>query len=84
MADLSVNQLLQGVDDEIRGTINGVQSSINKIFGTAKYLLVIACPRPTTYGILVCISFAAICTGYVFIHFEIISDEKIPILSLNL
>ena len=68
VADLSVNQVLQEVDDQIRGTVNGVQSSMNMIFDTAKFLLVIACPWPTTYGILVCISFAAICAGYVFVH----------------
>ena len=68
MADLSVNQVLQEVDDQIRGTVNGVQSSMNMMFDTAKFLLVIACPWPTTYGILVCISFAAICAGYVFVY----------------
>lgn len=65
VADLSVNQSLQQVEDEIRGTINGVQSSINMIFDTAKFLMVIACPWPETFGILVCASFLAICCGYV-------------------
>jgi iron-regulated transporter 1 len=64
VADLSVNQLLQEVDDQIRGTINGVQSSMNMIFDTAKFLLVIACPWPQTFGILVCISFSAVFSGY--------------------
>ena len=64
IADLSVNQVLQGVEDKIRGTINGVQNSINMIFNTAKFVLVIICPWPQTYGILVCISFTAICVGY--------------------
>ena len=63
VADLSVNQLLQEVDDQIRGSINGVQTSMNMIFDTAKFLLVIACPWPQTFGILVCISFSAICAG---------------------
>ena len=63
VADLSVNQVLQEVDDQIRGTINGVQSSMNMIFDTTKFLMVIACPWPQTFGILVCISFGAICAG---------------------
>nr|CAH0102249.1 unnamed protein product [Daphnia galeata] len=66
VTDLSVNQVLQQVDDQIRGTINGVQSSMNMIFDTAKFLLVIACPWPQTFGILVCISFSAICAGWCF------------------
>ncbi|XP_046645830.1 solute carrier family 40 member 1-like [Daphnia pulicaria] len=66
VADLSVNQLLQEVDDQIRGTINGVQSSMNMIFDTAKFLLVIACPWPQTFGILVCISFSAVFSGWGF------------------
>ncbi|EFX70364.1 putative ferroportin [Daphnia pulex] len=66
VADLSVNQVLQQVDDQIRGSINGVQSSMNMIFDTAKFLLVIACPWPQTFGILVCISFSAICAGWSF------------------
>nr|CAH0102250.1 unnamed protein product [Daphnia galeata] len=66
VADLSVNQVLQQVNDQIRGTINGVQSSMNMIFDTAKFLLVIACPWPQTFGILVCISFSAICAGWCF------------------
>ena len=64
IADLSVNQVLQGVEDQIRGTINGVQSSMNMIFNTAKFILVIACSWPKTFGFLVCVSFAFICTGY--------------------
>lgn len=63
MADLSVNQVLQLVEDNIRGTINGVQSSMNMIFNTLKFLLVIACPWPQTFGILVCISFTAVSSG---------------------
>ncbi|XP_046459342.1 solute carrier family 40 member 1-like [Daphnia pulex] len=66
VADLSVNQVLQQVDDQIRGSINGVQSSMNMIFDTVKFLLVIACPWPQTFGILVCISFSAICAGWSF------------------
>ena len=63
VADLTVNQVLQEVDDQIRGTIKGVQSSINMMFDTLKFLIVIACPWPETFGILVCISFAFICAG---------------------
>ena len=64
VADLSVNQVLQNrVENEIRGTVNGVQSSMNMILDTMKYLLVIALPYPNTFGYLVCASFAAICVG---------------------
>ena len=63
VADLSVNQVLQTVDDEVRGTINGVQSSMNMLCNTCKLLLVIALPRPATFGFLIFASFSAICLG---------------------
>ena len=63
VADLSVNQVLQTVDDEVRGTINGVQSSVNMLFDTTKLLLVIALPRPATFGYLIFASFSFICIG---------------------
>ena len=66
VADLSVNQVLQGVGDDIRGSINGVQHSMNMICDTIKLLLVISLPKPATFGYLVVASFAAICTGFVF------------------
>jgi len=63
IADLSVNQILQGVEDGIRGTVNGVQISMNMIFDTCKFLLVIIFPLPETFGILICISYIAIFSG---------------------
>jgi len=63
IADLSVNQILQGVEDEIRGTINGVQISMNMLFDTCKFVLVIILPLPETFGILICISFIAVFSG---------------------
>jgi len=66
IADLSVNQILQGVEDEIRGTVNGVQSSMNMIFDTCKFVLVIIFPLPETFGILICISFVAVFSGGMF------------------
>jgi len=66
LADLSVNQILQGVDDNVRGTINGVQSSLNMCFNVVKFGLVIILSQPETWGILVWISFCATSCGWLF------------------
>jgi len=66
VADLSVNQILQGVEEGVRGTVNGAQSSMNMIFDTCKFVLVIVYPLPQTFGFLVCISFMAIICGWMF------------------
>lgn len=55
--------MLQGVAEDVRGTVNGVQSSVNMVMDTAKFLLVIALPRPATFGYLVCFSFVAVFIG---------------------
>lgn len=65
VADLSVNQILQGVEDGVRGTVNGVQSSMNMIFDTCKFVLVIIFPLPQMFGFLVCISFMGIVFGWI-------------------
>lgn len=56
MADLSNNQILQGVEDNVRGTINGIQSSLNMSFNVVKFGLVIIFSQPESWGILVFIS----------------------------
>ena len=63
MADLSNNQILQGVEDNVRGTINGVQSSLNMSFNVVKFGLVIILAQPESWGVLVFISCCAACTG---------------------
>ena len=67
MADLTVTQILQEqVEENQRGLINGVQSSLNMFMDMIKFILVIIAPRPETYGILVILSFLFICVGGCF------------------
>lgn len=63
IADLGVNQVLQAVESDIRGSISAVQSSMNMIFDGGKFLLVIALPRPSTFGFLILMSFVAVLIG---------------------
>jgi len=64
LADLSVNQVLQGVTDDVRGVVYGVQNSVNMMMNTAKFVLVIWLPTPATFGHLIGVSFTAVCTGW--------------------
>ena len=67
VADLSVTQILQeGVEEQFRGTVGGVQNSLNSILETVKYLLVIVLPDEDTYGYLVLASVATILVGTLF------------------
>lgn len=64
LADLSVSQLLlEKVQPGQRGTVNGVQSSLNTFMDMFKYILVIAIPAPNQFGLLILISFLFICLG---------------------
>eukprot|EP00667_Euglena_gracilis_P010071 EG_transcript_10240 len=65
LADLSITQqFLESVPDGQRGRVNGVQSSINRLLDMLKYGLVIALPRPQTFGLLVVVSFISVCSGW--------------------
>ena len=56
----------EGVDEQFRGTVGGVQNSLNSILETVKYLLVIVLPDEDTYGYLVLASVATILVGTLF------------------
>ena len=58
--------LQEGVEEQFRGTVGGVQNSLNSILETVKYLLVIVLPGEDTYGYLVLASVATILTGTIF------------------
>lgn len=58
MNDLVVTQLLQeNVPEHQRGTVGGVQNSLNYLLDLIKFVLVIMLPHIETFGILVCLSF---------------------------
>ena len=56
----------EGVEEQFRGTVGGVQNSLNSILETVKYLLVIVLPDEDTYGYLVLASVATILVGTLF------------------
>lgn len=68
LSDLSINQLMQeSVDESIRGTVFGVQTSFCQFFSVAKDILAIMLPDSKTFGLLVFISVAAV--GLAFLLF---------------
>lgn len=58
-----MNQLLLSVGENVRGSINGVQNSMNMMANTARLVLAMALPEPHSFGWLVCVSYASSCTG---------------------
>ncbi|XP_064638843.1 solute carrier family 40 protein member 1-like isoform X2 [Lineus longissimus] len=63
-ADLTITQLImESVKDTERGTVNGVQSSINMLMDMLKFAMVIVAPDPQQFGILILISFVFIIVG---------------------
>lgn len=55
--DLPVNQLLQvAVPDYSRGTVNGVQNSLNMLFGLAEPLMGVVVSNPASFGYITVIS----------------------------
>ena len=56
----------EGVEVHVRGTVGGVQNSLNSILDTIKYLLVIILPDEDTFGYLVLASVATILLGNIF------------------
>ncbi len=64
ITDLTINQILQEeVDPSVRGSVNGVQESLNNALDLLKCVLVIALPTPEQFGLLVVLSFISISTG---------------------
>jgi len=63
--DLTITQLIQeNVKENERGVFSGVQSSLNNFMGLIQFVLVLALPKPEQFGILVMLSSAATCIGY--------------------
>ena len=59
MNDLVVTQLQQEVVSEsLRGTVGGVQNSLNYFLDMVKFVLVILLPHMETFGILIILSFS--------------------------
>ena len=56
----------EGVEEQSRGTVGGVQNSLNSILDTIKFLLVIVLPDEDTFGYLVLASVATILVGALF------------------
>lgn len=65
MADLAITQLfLEDVVESERGTVNGVQGSLNKLMDVLKFFLVVAIPDTENFGFLIIISFGFISLGW--------------------
>ena len=70
--DMQLNDLIccihpqEGVEEQVRGTVGGVQNSLNSILDVIKYLLVIVLPDEDTFGYLVLASVATILVGALF------------------
>ena len=63
--DLAITQLIQeNVKENERGVFNGVQTSLNNFMDMIRFVLVLALPKPEQFGILVLLSSAAVCIGY--------------------
>ncbi len=72
LTDLTINQIIQeSVDEKERGTIGGVQSSLNRLFDLIKYVCVMFLSDIRQYGYLVIISasaiFVAICLYVIYV-----------------
>jgi len=68
LADLSVTQVFQEeVHEDQRGTLNGVQGSMNQAMNLLKYILVIVLPNPATYAYLIALSWLFVVFGFVII-----------------
>ncbi|XP_064118825.1 solute carrier family 40 member 1-like [Macrobrachium nipponense] len=65
IADLSVTQLLQeNVEEQQRGAINGVQSSLNQTLDLLRSILLIILPTRATFGFLIILSFVFVTIGW--------------------
>lgn len=74
--DLSVNQIMQeNVDECERGTVGGVQASLNKIFDLIKFGLVICLSDISYYGYLVIISVVMTSSSLVLFSVYVIKER---------
>ncbi|RWS09082.1 solute carrier family 40 member 1-like protein [Dinothrombium tinctorium] len=77
IADLTINQLIQTETSE-PAVVGGVQTSLNKVMNLAKFFLVTAMPKVSTYWILVLISYAASCISVLFFAFFALRRKHKP------
>ena len=64
LSDLTISQLFQeAVPEQERGIVAGMQSSFNSILSLIMFFLVIALPKPETFGLLALMSVCAVGTG---------------------
>ena len=56
----------ESVEEQFRGTVGGMQDSLNSISETTKFLLVIILPNEETFGYLVLASVATVLVGMLF------------------
>jgi len=65
IVDLTINQILQErVEESVRGTVNGVQDSLNNSLDLIKCILVIFLPNRETFGLLIILSYVSINIGW--------------------
>lgn len=68
----------ESVDEDERGTVAGVQSSLNQIFDLFKFVLVIALSDISYYGFLVIISvFATFLSGILYTVFALKEKSRL-------
>lgn len=66
MGDLTITQLfLETVEEKERGIVLGVQTALNQLMDMIKFVMVIVAPQPELFGLLVLISFAFVCLGWI-------------------
>ena len=64
VTDLSITQILQeNVEENRRGIIGGVQTSLNSSMNLIKFVCVLFLPNPRTFGFLILISYTFITSG---------------------
>ena len=64
LSDLTISQLFQeAVPEQERGIVAGMQNSFNSILSLIMFFLVIALPKPETFGLLTLMSVFAVGTG---------------------
>lgn len=64
LSDLTISQLFQeAVPEQERGIVAGMQSSFNSILSLIMFFLVIALPKPETFGLLALMSVFAVGIG---------------------
>ena len=72
IADLSVVQIFQeGIPENKRGVLNGVQGALNQSMNLLKFIIVVALPNPETFAYLIVLSWLFVFSGWIcFIVFS--------------